>query len=124
MALVQDAGKSGSWACLGKQAAALDMLPRLAAAVLQDYGLDLISTGSRILKVKRVSAGNTISRLPVKPAPAVPPPAPTTAPMAAPLPPPARPPMRAPAAPPPPIIPAERFPLPVLVCERLEVRRS
>ena len=63
-------------------------------------------------KVSVVSAGITMSLLPVNAAPAVPAPAPTRPPMSAPLPPPARPPISAPAPPPPAINPAERFPLP------------
>src|SRR5579883_50001 len=73
------------------------------------------------LKLTADSAGSVISRLPVRPAPAVPAPPPTSAPMAAPLPPPANAPINAPAPAPPPIIAALRLPLPVEDCAMVEV---
>src|SRR5690242_7434539 len=74
-----------------------------------------ISTGCSSLKLTALSAGRTMSLLPVKAAPAVPAPAPAAAPIAAPLPPPAKPPMSAPSPAPPPIATAERLPLPFIV---------
>ncbi|PYT89256.1 MAG: hypothetical protein DMG36_22470 [Acidobacteria bacterium] len=74
-----------------------------------------MTTSARVVKTKRVSAGNSISFLPVAAAPAVPAPAPAAAPMAAPLPPPANAPIAAPPAAPPPINPASRLPLPFSV---------
>src|SRR5271169_978298 len=61
------------------------------------------------------SAGMVSSLLPVKAAPAVPAPAPTKPPMRAPFPPPASPPMSAPPPVPPPIMTADRLPLPFCV---------
>src|SRR5712692_1031768 len=72
-------------------------------------------TSARVVKLSRVSAGNSTSFFPVAAAPAVPAPAPATAPIAAPLPPPASPPISAPAPAPPPMNPASRLPLPPMV---------
>src|SRR5262249_3907893 len=75
----------------------------------------LRATSVRVVKLRRVSAGYSMSFLPVAAAPAVPAPSPAPAPMAAPLPPPASPPISAPAAAPPPMKPASRLPLPFSV---------
>ena len=68
-----------------------------------------------VLKLTADSAGMESSLFPVNAAPAVPAPAPTRPPISAPLPPPARPPIKAPPPAPPPIMTAERLPLPFCV---------
>ncbi|PYT48703.1 MAG: hypothetical protein DMG44_13905 [Acidobacteria bacterium] len=75
----------------------------------------MIATAVLVVKDSLISAGYSISFLPVAAAPTVPAPAPAPAPIAAPLPPPASAPIIAPPAAPPPMKPASRLPLPFSV---------